>query len=309
MTIPRLAVVAAFIGVAAITVACAPISTTQRSASTTTSSTTSTTTGGAPSGEVGLAVVGDAGDGSATQQQVADQIVAWSATHRVDALLTAGDNVYPDGSPASYATTLDVPYAGLAPLPFWPALGNHDVQTGHGGDELAHLGITPAVPGGGYYERDVTDGAASVQILFADSNSIDAAQTTWLGDRLTSGDFDWRIVSFHHPAWSCGPHGSTATVIDQWVPILDAHADLVLQGHDHLYERFTRDTGARTLPYVVTGGGGAPLYDSGACSGTPPRAAWAKRHHFLWVDVTDTTMQVTVVARTGETLDQFDVAA
>lgn len=307
---------AAFLGVAGITVACAPISTAQRTTSTTSTSsttssstTTTTTTGVAPTGEVGLAVVGDAGDGSPTQQQVADQIVAWSATHRVDALVTAGDNVYPDGSPASYAATLDVPYAGLAPRPLWPALGNHDVQTGHGGDELAHLGITPAVPGGGYYERDVTDGATSVQILFADSNAIDAAQTTWLSDRLTTGDFDWRIVSFHHPAWSCGPHGSTAEVIAQWVPILDAHADLVLQGHDHLYERFSRDTGTRTLPYVVTGGGGAPLYDSGTCSGTPPRAVWAKRHHFLWVDATDTTLQVTVVARTGETLDQFDAAA
>ncbi len=282
---------------------------TSTSTSTTTSTTTTTTTGPPLPDELGFAVVGDAGNASVTQQQVADQIASWATTHRVDAVLTAGDNVYPDGDPADYAAAIDTPYAALAPRPFWPALGNHDVQTGHGADELAHLGITADVPGTGAYERDVTQGSVTVQLLFADSNAITQTQTTWLADRLVAGTFDWRVVLFHHPAWSCGPHGNNATVIAQWVPALDAHADLVLQGHDHLYEHFDRTAGDHTVPYLVTGGGGAPLYDSGTCTATPTRTAWKKRHHFLWIDATDTGLSVTVVARTGEVLDLFSLAA
>ncbi len=299
---------------ALVAVGCVPISptsssstSTSSSSSTSTSTTTTTATGPAVD-EVGVAVVGDAGNASVTQQQVADQITSWATSHRVDALLTAGDNVYPDGDPADYTATIDTPYAALAPRPLWPALGNHDVQTGHGADELAHLGITADVPGTGAYERELIQGTVTVQLLFADSNAITQAQTTWLADRLVAGTFDWRVVLFHHPAWSCGPHGNNATVIAQWVPVLDAHADLVLQGHDHLYEHFDRSTGGRTVPYLVTGGGGASLYDSGTCTATPTRTAWAKRHHFLWIDATDTGLSVTVVARTGDVLDQLTLA-
>lgn len=75
---------------------------------------------------------GDFGGGSA-QPAVAQQMTAWAASHHVDALVTTGDNVYPDGDPSRYPAQLDAPYAQLRQArPLWLALGNHDVQAGHG---------------------------------------------------------------------------------------------------------------------------------------------------------------------------------
>src|SRR5438270_10730460 len=91
----------------------------------------------------GFVAFGDFGGGGA-QQAVASAMTKWAASHRVDALVTTGDNVYPTGEPSLYASELDAPYRSLrAGRPMWATLGNHDVGAGHGAEELAHLGLPP----------------------------------------------------------------------------------------------------------------------------------------------------------------------
>ena len=58
--------------------------------------------------ESGFVAFGDFGGGKA-RPAVAQQMTAWAATHRVDAVVTTGDNVYPDGNPSLYAKQLDAP--------------------------------------------------------------------------------------------------------------------------------------------------------------------------------------------------------
>src|SRR5712671_4906319 len=60
----------------------------------------------------------------------------------------------------------------------------------------------------------------------------------------------------HHPPYSSGPHG--ATLYMRW-PFRQWGADLVLTGHDHIYERLSVDG----LPYIVDGLGGATFYALG----------------------------------------------
>jgi len=221
---------------------------------------------------------------------------AWvSAGHRVDALVEAGDDVYPDGSPSLFAGALDTPYAGLRgpTRPLWVALGNHDVQAGHGAEQLAYLKL-PALP--------YTKTLAGVQLLFLDANHPDSAQATWLEARLSEAGPALRVVIFHQPAYSCALHGSTAAVDTLWVPILEAHhVALVINGHDHYYERFKS---ANDVTYVVSGGGGAALYSrQSTCTGVPTSQATATRHHFVGIEISGSTLTLTTVARTGEVLD------
>lgn len=270
---------------------------------TTTSSTTTTTLAAFPApvtgAEAGFVAFGDAGTGNPTQLEVADQMERWvAASHRVDALVEAGDDVYPTGDPSQFAAALDTPYADLRTnRPLWVALGNHDVQGGHAAEQLAYLGL-PDLP----YAKTLP----GIQLLFLDANHPDEVQAQWLDAQLAGPGPALRVVVFHQPAYSCASHGSTAAVVQWWVPVLEAHqVALVINGHDHYYERFLS---TNDVTYVVTGGGGAALYPRNAsCAGVPPSQATAKRHHFVGLEVLNGVITLTVVARTGEVLDRATI--
>jgi acid phosphatase len=107
---------------------------------------------------------------------------------------------------------------------------------------------------------------------------------------------------FHQPAWSCGLHGSTADVDRFWVPVIESHRTaLVLNGHDHDYQRFTSAAG---VTYVVTGGGGQNLYPLVPCAGTPKQEAQAQKHHFTAVEITSRSLTVTAVGTDGGVIDR-----
>jgi len=225
---------------------------------------------------------------------VATAMERWATSHRVDALATTGDNVYNFGEPEKYAAQLDQPYRTLrATRPMWIALGNHDVAGGHGDEMLRHLGLPP-LP----YVKTLP----SVQLLFLDANHPDAAQASWLDEALSKPGPPFRVVLFHQPAWSCGLHGSTPKVDQYWVPVIEKHrVALVLNGHDHDYERFTSANG---VTYVVTGGGGQNTYPLIPCSGTPAEAFKAQKHHFTGVEVTQGTLTLTAVGTDSAVIDR-----
>jgi 3',5'-cyclic AMP phosphodiesterase CpdA len=219
----------------------------------------------------------------------------WAATHRVDALVTTGDNVYERGEPELFAAQLDQPYQALRRRrPLWATLGNHDVTAGHGAAQLRHLGL-PELP----YARSLP----GLQLLFLDANRVDQDQASWLDARLSDPGPDLRAVVFHHPAWSCSVHDTSEQVDRHWVPVLEDHrVALVLNGHDHNYQRFVSRGG---VTYVVTGGGGRRLYPLDGCaSGSPERVAGQVRHHFTAVEVRDGSLAVTAVAADGGVLDR-----
>ncbi len=244
----------------------------------------------------GFVVFGDFGGGKA-QHAVVTAIERWvAAGHRVDALVTTGDNVYEDGDPRQFGAQLDQPYRQLRRMrPLWVTLGNHDVEGGHGSEQLDFLGL-PALP----YAKSLS----GVELLFLDANRPDAPQGAWLDRRLGVPGPAFRVVVFHQPAYSCGTeHGSTRAVIRRWVPILERHrAALVLNGHEHDYQRFTSSAG---VTYVVTGGGGKSLYPIlRSCSGVPARQAWAVRYHFVAVEVRRGSLSLTAIAEDGSVLDR-----
>lgn len=80
------------------------------------------------------------------------------------------------------------------------------------------------------------------------------------------------IIAVHHPPLSCdvktGGSGGLMQDIDSCCKNAGLWPDLLLSGHAHLYQRFTRTVNGRQAPYIVCGSGGfaatAPM------TGTPP---------------------------------------
>src|SRR5258707_285955 len=111
----------------------------------------------------GFVAFGDFGGGPA-QGAVAAGMLQWIRDgHRVDALVTTGDNVYDFGEPRLFEADLMAPYRALQATgrPLWATLGNHDEAAGHGAEQLAFLHL-PALP--------FVKTLPGVRFLFLDAN-------------------------------------------------------------------------------------------------------------------------------------------
>ena len=129
------------------------------------------------------------------------------------------------------------------------------------------------------------------------------AEKAWLEDELARADKEtgvtWRIVVMHHGPWSSGPHGNNKRLHDMSIPeLLKKHkVDLVLSGHDHIYERGRADG----MRYLVSGGGGAPPYE---IKGTIPGSRKTEpSRHFVSFTVSPDAVKMVAKRADGSTLD------
>jgi tartrate-resistant acid phosphatase type 5 len=216
-------------------------------------------------GIVRFAVIGDYGDHSAAEQDVADLVKSW----KPDLIITTGDNNYDAGKARTIDSNIGqfysefiYPYHGryissnLSRVNrFFPALGNHDWQTRNAQPYLDYF----ALPGNERY-YDFIWGPIHFFALDSDAHepdgiTRDSAQAAWLREKLAMSTVPWKIVYMHQPPFSSGRHGSVSAL--QW-PFKDWGATAVLAGHDHAYERILRDG----FPYFVNGLGGKSRYSS-----------------------------------------------
>jgi 3',5'-cyclic AMP phosphodiesterase CpdA len=241
-----------------------------------------------------FAVIGDFGTGDAIQRSVAQRMCKWHDKHPFDTVITTGDNIYPHGQPALFKSEFIRPYKCLRRrgVGFHATLGNHDIITKNGRKEIEH-------PKFGMGGRDYVVRADGVRFVMVDSNSI---EKRWLRKALVAEDDDlWTVVAFHHPVYSPGlGHGSTPGFRPSLPRLFRRKGvDLVLNGHDHLYAVTKNLKGIR---YVVTGGGGAGLYE---CSDKSYSAKCKAVHHFLYVTAGPTRIEVTAVPTRGKPFDRF----
>ena len=241
-------------------------------------------------------VIGDFGDGSPGELALADAIERFATGRTIDAIVTTGDNFYIDDADRVWHEPYGwVDTTGIRVLAAW---GNHDVET-----EARRGAVQQALdPPGRWYAEDL----GPVSLIVLDSNvPAHPEQLAWLDEALAASAGPI-IVAFHHPAFSCGSHGSTPSVIEHWVPRLTAAGvDLVLNGHDHDYERFQADG----VTYIVTGGGGRKLRSFGACPrGTPaPLAGNDTDHHFVHLTISATAIVIQAITADGAIIDSVEV--
>lgn len=209
---------------------------------------TSSTSFEVPAGGT-IAVIGDFGSGDENQRVVATLVAARTPA----AIVTTGDNVY---SNAGYATLVGDYYGSFVSAEtFYPAAGNHDYDEGIAAfdDYFGYLN--------GQREYTVVVGDTEFFILDSEQGlaSLDANhnQEAWLRKVVAASTATYKIVVVHHPPFSSGDrHGSTPDY--QW-DFAGMGVDMVLSGHDHVYERI--ELGGVT--YVVNGAGGKALYGCG----------------------------------------------
>ncbi len=270
-----------------------------------------------PDASFRIVVFGDTGSGSARQASVASRVLA-----AVPALvLISGDVVYDDGAPRELDPHYFVPFAGLIDrIPFYPALGNHDVRTRKGAPLLGALYL-PVNDADGT-ERFFSFDYANAHLAALDSNDDlvpGSVQWRWLDSDLTRSRARWKIVYFHHPPYSSSRHGSSLGLRRSLTPIFDQHhVDLVFSGHDHNYERTfpmlgEQVVGAGEEPnysdppgtiFVVTGGGGRSLYRSGRSDFT---AFSASAYHIVQIDIEGSSLLLRAIHVDGTLLDEVRI--
>jgi 3',5'-cyclic AMP phosphodiesterase CpdA len=253
-----------------------------------------------PTGPFRFVVLGDFGNGSQAELKVAGAIDDWTDAHPVNALVTTGDNVYESGSPTRFAEAWEGPFGWVSVegIPVVATLGNHDVETQGGAPVMGLLDMPSR-----WYTRRI----GPVEFIVLDANRpTDPRQLDFLRRAVATSTARWKIAVFHQPAYSCSRHGSTPEVDDLWLPLLAGDGvDLVLNGHDHAYQRFGPIDGTT---YVVTGGGGAPLYHEDDCpDGTPEPEAKRVVHHFVTLVVSGSRLRIEALDSRLRSIDEVDL--
>lgn len=178
-----------------------------------------------------------------------------------DFLVNTGDIVADGGNAADWQSFFRVEAPLIANRALFLAIGNHELYDDQAGATFARYFGYPDASGALEPYGTMRWGNTRLFFLNGMHDWQSGPEREWLDRELALADKEpglvWRIVVVHHGPWSSGPHGGNAKLLSAHIPeLLAAHGvDLVLAGHDHLYER-----GTGTLKYVISGGGGAPLY-------------------------------------------------
>jgi 3',5'-cyclic AMP phosphodiesterase CpdA len=176
----------------------------------------------------------------------------------------------------------------------YPVLGNHEYYA-------SWYFTYFSLPG---HERWYCFDNGPVHFIGLDSNLRNAyrlIQLVWLVHDLRTNSQPFTIVFFHHPLYSSGNHGNATLLRMVWKPILEHFGvDIVFNGHDHDYERSV----INNITYVVTGGGGAPLYDVGH---SPWTVYSEKTYHYCLLNVTSEQLTLQAIKPDGTLFDSFTI--
>lgn len=229
-----------------------------------------------PDAEVVFGFVGDSRDG----YDVWAQLVAQMQQRSVDVVLFSGDAVTIGISQFEWEEFFDRAEPLFARAPVVSAHGNHEVnsvnfyaQFAMPGDQedfgfdYGHAHITVA--------NDTPDNPSAI---------MGKARDHIAADFEASQGATWRMLMHHQAIWSSSTvHGSSLQLQEAWMPLIDQYGiDLVLNGHDHVYEiskplrsKVVQPTNATGTVYVVGGGAGAALYDVGMM----PHTSYSEKTH------------------------------
>jgi 3',5'-cyclic AMP phosphodiesterase CpdA len=239
-----------------------------------------------------FAAIGDNGTGDRPQYDVGQRMATERMRFPFELVIMLGDNMYGRQQPEDFVTKFERPYAALlsAGVVFYASLGNHDnprnVQY-----EAFHMG------GQRYY----TFNRKNARFFVLDSNQMDPKQLAWIDNALTQSQDEWKICYFHHPLYSNGGrHGSNVQLRVALEPLLIKHGvNLVLSGHDHIYERLTPQKG---ITYFVSGSAGE-LRKGDVRPSSETAAYFDQDQSFMLLEIAGDQLFYEAVSRTGKAVD------
>jgi len=212
-------------------------------------------------GEVTFNAAGDIADcansGSAATARLLDTLSG--------DILTLGDHVYPEGSRQAfstcYASTWGRHWARTRPNP-----GNHDWGEQNGTPYFEYFGAA-AGPRTGYYSFNM----GAWHVLSLNSNvaaGLTSAQFQWAQADLAANPSRCTMAIWHHTRFSSGTNGNSKEMQQIWWLLDNNGVDLVLSGHEHIYERFAPQNhegmaSPSGMRLIVAGTGGGALTGMG----------------------------------------------
>lgn len=206
---------------------------------------------------------GGVGTATACQQKAtSDAIVAGG----YDAVLPLGDTQYNAGTTPAFNASYR-PSWGRVDAIAHPVVGNHEYGTPGAAQYFQYFGASAGMPGHGWYSYEL--GSWHVIALNANCALIDGGcgtgspEETWLRADLASHPVQCTLAYWHQPLFTSGQEGPAVAMSTIWADLTSAGADLVLNGHEHDYERFAPQTAtgqldtAHGMPEIIAGTGGA----------------------------------------------------
>jgi acid phosphatase type 7 len=181
-------------------------------------------------------------------------------------VFTLGDNLNgPTPTLQNYQTWYGV-YWGRHLSRTRPSAGNHDYDSPGPAAYFQYFGEAAGPEWLGYYSYDV----GSWHVVVLNSNLAmqqGSAQQAWLQEDLESNRVACTVAYFHYPLFTSSIYGPDTSVRPLWRTLHSHGVEIVLNGHQHQYERFApqdpdgRVDGAHGIREFVVGTGGAELYE------------------------------------------------
>jgi len=211
------------------------------------------------------------GTGTQCMQQSTANLIG--SLGNLQALLPIGDEQYDCGELANFNTAYDSSWGRFKSITH-PVPGNHEygasnscASTSNAAGYYSYFGAAAGDPTKGYYSYDI--GTWHVVAVNSQCSVVSCAagspEETWLRNDLATHTAKCTLVYWHQPRWSVGQVGDEPDYDAFWQDIVNAHVELVLNGHDHTYQRYTPMNGAAAadpngVREVVVGTGGEELF-------------------------------------------------
>ncbi|HEY9464725.1 MAG TPA: metallophosphoesterase [Vicinamibacterales bacterium] len=184
-------------------------------------------------------------------------------------VFTLGDNAYFRGAREEFRNCYDNTWGRHKGRTF-PVPGNHEYMSAGALPYFEYFGdVASGTTGEGYYSFPVGEWHA----IALNSNipvGAGSGQAAWLRNDLMTNRARCTIAYWHHPLFTSGPDGDTQAMRDLWRILYEFNADIIVNAHEHMYERFApqdpdgRTDSARGIRQFIAGTGGAFLYQPAA---------------------------------------------
>ena len=205
-----------------------------------------------------IAAVGDISDTALNGQVDTANLIADAG---YQAVLLLGDNQYWMGALSDFQKYFDATYGRFFEL-LRPVPGNHEYLTPDASGYFEYFGKSAGKPGEGWYSFDL----GTWHLIALNTNNgcraiacgVDSDQLKWLRADLAKHRNRCTLAYWHHPRFSSGSgHGDFVRADAIWKTLAMYGADVVLNGHEHFYERYEPIDG---ITEFIVGTGGKSHY-------------------------------------------------
>lgn len=249
------------------------------------------------------------------QSATAKLVAAWHPS----AVAVLGDNQYERGLLSEFDGTgaYNATWGQFNPI-VHPTTGNHEYAASTSAS--GYFSYFGSAAPGSYYSYNL----GAWHIVALNSNCSDtgcqdtlrgttsSAEVSWLQADLAAHTGQCVLAYWHHPAFSSGWVGNSPGVKPLWNVLYAAHADVVINGHDHMYERFalqdpSQNATSQGIRELVAGTGGETLFTPGT---TQPNMQAIDTHHFgaLFVTLHASSYEWIFRTTTGTVIDSGSTA-